>query len=1040
VKRERRHLTVMFCDLIDSTPLGERLDPEDLHEVTRLYQQAAALPIRRYEGHIARYVGDGLLVYFGYPLAHEDDAVRAVHAALGIVGELRTLNGEIETRFGVRLSVRIGVHSGPVVVGETGDGVPDQEQVLGHTMNVAARLQGFAAADTVIVSGATLRLIEGMFDTEALGSRSLRGVARPVRVYRVRGTSGAERRSDSAPAAQINPLVGRDREFGLLRDAWAHMCQGRGQAVLLSGEAGIGKSRLLQALREAVADTAPPWLECRSSPYTRGSAFYPLIQQQRRAFGLHRSDSPEAQAGRLEAALRQAGCATGDAVALFAALHSLPLPPSHEPPRLSPEGQRRRTLELLGDWLLHGCGAPPVLVFEDLHWVDESSLELLGMVLGRLQREPALVLLTHRPDFAPPWSGPHITHVPLNRLTRESAAALVQHTAGRRPLSDDLVAEVVRRADGIPLFAEELTKALLESDQLERPDGVRTASPGQMDIPATLQDLLMGRLDRLGAAKHVAQLAAILGREFPHDLLAAVAEDDPAALRDQLGRLIEAGLLEQRGQLPHATYGFRHALIREAAYESLPKAIRQQHHEHIGRVLEQHFPDVVDAQPELVAHHLTAGGIEQAAIGYWQRAAQRAMVRSANVEAVRFATEALRLLGGMPGSAERNQHELALRSMIGFGLAATKGYGADEVERAFARARDLCEELGAIPQLVPVLYGLHAFYMVRAERRPTIELAEQLLQIAHDIDDSSVFMAIGPTAITRFWQGEHRASTNYLNRVCALYSADRHHALAYTQGQEPGAVAHMYLALTRWFLGYPDQAVTYMDEAVSIASREPHHPLTLTMVMNFAGDLRYFRREATLQRELAERTVALSLEHRFSLWLAGAKSSTGWARVEGGALTEGIAEIRQSLDMLRATGALLNRPLILGKLAAALLRAGAIPTGLEAVEQATALAQTNLDQYWEPELYRLKGELLLALSDPQHAAAEASLQHALALARAQHAKSLELRAAYSLAAHWSAQRRPGEAAGLLRSVYEWFTEGLTTPDLRAARDLLATLA
>jgi len=339
-----------------------------------------------------------------------------------------------------------------------------------------------------------------------------------------------------------------------------------------------------------------------------------------------------------------------------------------------------------------------------------------------------------------------------------------------------------------------------------------------------------------------------------------------------------------------------------------------------------------------------------------------------------------------------------------------------------------------------VLYGLHAFYMVRAERRPTIELAEQLLQIAHDIDDSSVFMAIGPTAITRFWQGEHRASTNYLNRVCALYSADRHHALAYTQGQEPGAVAHMYLALTRWFLGYPDQAVTYMDEAVSIASREPHHPLTLTMVMNFAGDLRYFRREATLQRELAERTVALSLEHRFSLWLAGAKSSTGWARVEGGALTEGIAEIRQSLDMLRATGALLNRPLILGKLAAALLRAGAIPTGLEAVEQATALAQTNLDQYWEPELYRLKGELLLALSDPQHAAAEASLQHALALARAQHAKSLELRAAYSLAAHWSAQRRPGEAAGLLRSVYEWFTEGLTTPDLRAARDLLATLA
>ncbi|MGH7790171.1 MAG: AAA family ATPase, partial [Candidatus Binatia bacterium] len=918
-------------------------------------------------------VGDGLLIYFGYPYAHEDDAVRAVHAGLGIIDELGHVNDDLAARFDVRLAVRIGIHSGPIVVGETGDGAPHQEQVLGHTMNLAARVQSVAERDTVVITDDTWRLVEGVFVCAPLGTRALRGVARPVTLHRVHRPSGVERRADFVRAARINPLVGRDQELAILRDRFDDARRGRGQAVLIAGEAGIGKSRLLRALRDFVATAAPGWLESRSAPYAHDSALYPVIQAQRQVLGLQPDLAPDEALERLAAAAQRTGAPAAEVVPLLATLHSLPLAPPYEVSRLSPEGQRRRTLELLADWLLGAAGTPGVLVFEDLHWFDDSTLELIGLLFERVRQTPVLIVLTHRPEFAPPWIGRHVTPVLLNRLTRQAAAQLALYTAGGRAVPEAWVAEVVQRTDGVPLFIEELTKALLEQERPAATDGVREPGAATFDatIPATLQDLLMARLDRLGPAKEVAQLGAALGRDFSYELLAAVALHDESSLRAALTRLVDTELLDQQGEPPQATYAFRHALLQEAAYGSLLKARRQRYHEQIARVLEQRFPAQVETQPELVAHHFGAAGLSQPAIGYWQRAAQRAMVRSANVEAARFVTDALQLLGGLPAGPLRSQQELGLRSILGMTMAATRGYGADEVERAFARAREICEEFPNVPQLVPVLYGLHAFYLVRADRRRNVELAEQLVQLTRDSDDAGLlFMSVGAAGITDFWQGDHLRAVERLSRTASLYQPE-HQALTFMHGQEPGAVAHMYLGLVRWFLGYPEQALAEMDTAMAIAARTPH-PLTLTMVTNFASDLRYFRREPEPQRALAERTVALSVEHSFPLWLGGAKSSTGWALVERGEIAEGVGEINRSLALTRATGSLLNRPFILAKLATAHLRTGSLTLGLEAADAGLALTATNLDRYWEPELRRIKGELLLAGGESHAAQAEAA--------------------------------------------------------------------
>ena len=644
---ERRQLTVLFCDLVDSTALASQLDPEDLREVVRAYQDTCAKVIARFEGHIAQYLGDGLLVYFGYPLAHEDDAQRAVRAGLGMVEALGQLNIRLKQERGVELAVRLGIHTGLVVVGEVGGGARQEQLALGETPNLAARLQGIAAPNTVVISAATVQLLGGFFAYQSLGTPALKGLAQPLEVYRVLYESTARSRLEAAGSTGLTPLVGREQEVGLLRERWAQVKDGIGQVILLSGEAGIGKSRLVQVLTEHVAAEPQAWLTpCQCSPYYQNTALYPMIELlERVALRFDREESPQQKLRKLEGFLVQYGLPLTEAVPLFAALLSLPLGTDYAPLTVSAEQQKQQTLHALLTVMLRIAAQQPMLfVMEDLHWVDPTTLEFLSLLVDQGPTARILALWTFRPDFSPPWTGrSHLTQVTLPRLPRQQATEMTDRVAHGKALPAEVVEQVVAKTDGVPLFVEELTKMVLESGLLqEREDRYELTGPlPPLAIPTTLHDSLMARLDRLATVKSLAQLGATLGREFSYALLHAVSPWDEETLQRGLHQLVEAEFLYQRGLPPQATYLFKHALIQDTAYQSLLRSTRQQHHQRIAQVLEARFPEICETQPELLAHHYTEAGSVAQAIPYWQRAGQRAIQRSAHVEAVGHLTKGL---------------------------------------------------------------------------------------------------------------------------------------------------------------------------------------------------------------------------------------------------------------------------------------------------------------------------------------------------------------------------------------------------------------
>jgi class 3 adenylate cyclase len=661
---ERRQLTVLFCDLADSTRLAGQLDPEDLRQVIRAYQATCAAVIQRYAGHIAQYLGDGLLVYFGYPQAHEDDAQRAVHSGLGMVEAIATLNTALVRDHGVRLTVRVGIHTGLVVVSDIDSDDRPERLALGETPNVAARLQGLAAPDTVVISATTYQLVQGLFTCQALGAPPLKGLDQPLAVYQVQGASVAQSRFEAAVTSGLTPLVGREEEVGLLQRRWVQVQEGHGQVVLLSGEAGIGKSRLVQELHAIVAHDGSTRLTFRCSPYYQQSALHPVIEHLQRLVQAHREEPPEARLTGLEQALQRSGVPVQETLPLLAALLSLPHPEGYPSLHLSPERQKQKTQEALIAWLVAAAEQQPVLaVWEDLHWADPSTLEWLGLWLDQAPTVRLLTLLTCRPEFVPPWaSRTALTQLTLTRLTRPQIEEMVRQVTGGKSLPAEVLRQIVARADGVPLFVEELTKAVLEAHWLqEGEDGYALTGPvPPLAIPATLQDALRARLDRLSEGKAVAQLGAVLGRTFAHDLLQAVAPLDKLAVWRGLVEMVQAEVLYQRGVPPQATYTFKHALLQEAAYQSLLKSTRQQYHQRIAQVLTAQFLETVETQPELLAQHYTAAGLAEEAVGYWQRAGQRSHMRSAYAEAVAHYTTGLEVLQTLPDTPQRAQQELNL--------------------------------------------------------------------------------------------------------------------------------------------------------------------------------------------------------------------------------------------------------------------------------------------------------------------------------------------------------------------------------------------
>jgi class 3 adenylate cyclase/predicted ATPase len=1035
----------MFCDLADSTRLSGQLDPEDLRDVIRAYQTTSAEVIERFDGYIAQHLGDGLLVYFGYPKAHEDDAQRAVRAGLGLLDAMGPLNIRLESDHSTRLAVRIGIHTGPVVVGEIGSGDRREHLALGDTPNLAARLQGLAAPDTVVMSAATARLVHGYFTCQDLGAQTLKGMDTPVRVAQVLGESPAQSRLDVAAASGFTPLVGRETEVTLLRERWAPARDGLGQVVLLSGEAGIGKSRLVQVLTEQVATESQAWLmPYQCSSYHQHSALYPLIELlERVALRFEREESPQQKLHKLEGFLVQYGLPLAEAVPLFAALLSLPLAAEYTPLHVPPAQQKQRTLQTLLTILLRIAAQQPVLfVMEDLHWVDPSTLEFLSLLVDQGPTVRILVLLTFRPDFRPPWTGrAHLTQVTVNRLPRHQAVEVIRQVAHGKDLPPEVMEQIVAKTDGVPLFVEELTKMVLESGLLQEGEDcyALTGPLPPLAIPTTLHDSLMARLDRLATVKGLAQLGATLGREFSYALLHAVSPWDEATVRLGLHQLVAAEFLYQQGQPPQATYRFKHALIQDAAYQSLLRSTRQRYHQHIAQVVEARFPEVCEIQPELLAHHYTEAGLREPAIPYWQHAGQRALQRSANLEAVSHATRGLEVLAALPETQERAQQELALHLTLGPALLSTRGSAAPEVECVYVRASELGRQVGDTPQLFTALWGLSYSHMSRAQIQTACAVGEELLSVARQLQDPVLLLEAHRTLVLPLTiLGEFGLALTHAQHGLALYDPQQMRAHALRYGQDSGITCRLFGAWCLWLLGYPDQARQWSEAALTDAQRLLH-AFTLAQALLFSVVVHHLRRETAVVQERAEVLRALCTEHNFAYYLAWGTVLQGSAWAAQGAWAEGLTQIHEGLAAWRTVGGRALWHWFRALLAEAYGRAGQVEEGQRALSEALETLQTTEDRLYEAEVYRLKGELLQQAA-AQQAEAEEHLQQALAVGRRQQAKSLELRAATSLARLWQSQGKRQEAYDLLAPVYDWFTEGFDTADLQEAKRVLGDLS
>jgi predicted ATPase/class 3 adenylate cyclase len=1039
LEAERRQLTVLFCDLVGSTELAARLDPEDLREVMRAYQKACADVVRRFEGHLARLLGDGVLAYFGWPRAHEDDAERAVRAGLQLVKNIAGLEPDI----GVRLQARVGVATGHVVVGDLiSEGISDKDAVSGDTPNLAARLQALAAPGSVVISPATRRLVGRLFELADLGPQCLKGFAEPLSAFRVEGEGRAEGgRFEALHGGHLTPLVGREHELGMLLERWAWARDGDGQVVLLSGEPGIGKSRMLRTLRERLGDEPHTPLSHYCSPHHTNTALYPVIDLLERAAGLEREAPAEAQLARLEAVLGNASDGLDQVVPLVAALLGVPTGERYPALKLAPELQKRRTMQALVDQHAALAAQQPVLaLYEDVHWIDPSTLEVLGMVIERVRELRVLVLITFRPEFQPPWTGhAHITMLTMSRLGRRQGADLVARVTGEKPLPAEVVEQIVSRTDGVPLFVEELTKAVLESGLLaDAGDHYELAGPlPPLAIPTTLHDSLMARLDRRASVKEIAQIGAALGREFSHTLLAAVADLPEAELQSALEQLVTAELVFRRGAPPDTTYSFKHTLVQDTAYQSLLKSKRQHLHARIAEALEQGFPQTAEAHPELLAHHFTQAGLVETAVDYWYEAGRQAIARAAMAEAVARLRMGLELLQGRPEGPVRDRQDLDLQVSLGTALVAVKGYSAPETGAVYTRALELCKRMGDTGHLYPVLFGQWGFQLVRAELQQANELAAEFLDQAKQQKAAvPLVMARRVAGATAFFLGELASARVDLEQALDLYDPNQHETFAQDYTFNPRVVSLGYLSCALFALGFPEQALVRSTEADEEA-RDLAHPLAIAQALFFGCVLGQFQRDAGSVWEHARELISLSRNRGFPLYLAHGTIFCGWAVAELGKIPLGSAQLRQGLAMWQATGAEYMVPYFRAMLAEA---SRGLDHADESLTRTLAGIGKTRERWFEAELHRVRGKLLLALPDPVQFETEACFRQALAVARKQDARMWELRAAMSLAGLWRDQGRRDEAHDLLAPVYGWFTEGFDTADLKDAKALLDDLA
>jgi len=1035
---ERRQVTVIFSDLVGSTALSVRMDPEDLRDIIAAYQKCVDKTVRRFGGYVAKYMGDGVLVYFGYPLAHEDDAERAVRAGLELVRAVNDLKTD------EALQTRIGIATGLVVVGDLiGSGAAQEQAVVGETPNLAARLQGIAEPDTVVIAETTRKLIGNLFEFEDLGAQDLKGIAGPVRAWAALRPSSVESRFEAMHASGLTELVGREEELEILLRRWSMAKTAEGQVVLLSGEPGIGKSRLTAALLERLATEPHIRVRYFCSPQHTDSALYPIISQMERAAGFVHDDTAQAKLDKLDVLLARSFTPRHDA-ALFAEMLSLPNDGRYPTLEMAPQQRRQKTLEALTAQMEALSRQKPILmIFEDAHWADPTSLEVFGRVVDRIRTLGVLLIVTYRPEFEPPWIGrPHATALILNRLGERQIAAIIDSVIDNKRLPDSIRHDIIERTDGIPLFVEEMTKAVLEAES--EGDALRTAAavPSPiLAVPASLHASLMARLDRLGPAKEVAQIGAVIGREFSYELLAQAAGRSNEELQAALSALGWAGLVHRQGTLPQATFLFKHALIRDAAYGSLLRKSRQELHLRIARALEEALPDTAEIQPELIARHYSEAGHAEKAVRWWRSAGERASRRSANAEAVAHLTRALELISAGPESNERDLLELRVRVDLGGPLIGSKGWSASELQENYARAWALCEKTGAMELAFPVLWGQYVVEGYRVEGGMALagERAARFLQLAKQKGDAGLEVVghriVGVQLVSR---GKFAKGRQHLERAVALWDPAKHQGLAFTYGVNPRISALVTLSLTLQYLGFVDQASRVGEQGVEEARRSEHFN-TLGVALHLMGRLRAFRREGAQLRTLACDLIELSREQGSTDWGLAGEILLGWQEARDGALQQGLERIGRGVDGLRARKLNIWLPPYLLLQAEICSEAGRFDDTLRLLDETKQLIELQGHPVCEAELYRLR-----ACAEQSRGASaqvvEACFDRALAVARDQSARFWELRAAVSRARYWHNQGKRKEARDLLAPAYSWFTEGFDTLDLKQAKALLDELA
>ena len=1042
-RAERRQVTVMFSDLVGSTALSARMDPEDLREVITAYQKCVTLAVRRFGGFVAKYMGDGVLVYFGYPEAHEDDAERAVRAGLELVAAV----GDLKTH--APLQTRVGIATGLVIVGDLiGSGASQEQAIVGETPNLAARLQGLAEPNEVVIAEDTRKLIGHLFELEDRGATDLKGIAGPVRCSVVLRPASVESRFDAFHAGGLTELVGREEELELLLRRWSKANAGEGQVVLLSGEPGIGKSRLTAALIERLADEPHTPLRYFCSPQRTDSALFPIISQMERAAGFTHNDNTQAKLDKLDTLLARMVTPPQDA-ALLADMLSLPNDGRYPTLALDPPQRRQKTLEALTAQLEALAQAKSVLmIFEDVHWIDPTSLEALGRTVGRLKTLGVLLIVTYRPEFEPPWIGrPYVTALALNRLGEREITAMIDRVTGNKALPDGIRQDIIERTDGIPLFVEEMTKAVLEAENEGEARRTTAAVPSSVQsVPASLHASLMARLDRLGPAKEVAQIGSAIGREFSHALLASVVSKPEAELGSALDHLIAAGLLFRQGAPPHASYLFKHALVQDAAYGTLLREPRRSLHARIAETLQSGFAEIAEYQPEILARHFTEAGLIDKAAAQWEKAAQRSLERSAMVEAVVQFTAARDVVATLPSTPEARRQLIELQAALLAPLIGTKGFAAAETTAAIARAQALIEEAEALGEplddpllLLSVLYGFWTANLFGFNGKNLIEISRRIMALAERQGATFALMmghrASGTALITT---GALLEGQRHLDQAVALYNPVEHRQYA-TRFLHAQVANLTQRGVVLWELGFPAATLSDLEKLLKEA-REIGHAASLMGALFWASFLDLWCKGHSAEIKLTEELLALAEEKHSPFFAALGAMQRGVVLAVRGDADAAVPMIEAGISQYRSTNSNFLTPWYLTCLAEAQGKLCRWDKARQRIFEAFQEMEKGGEVQHEAEVNRVAGEIAWKSREPDLAKAQAYFERALAIARQQQSKSWELRTAMSLARLWRSQGKVQHARELLAPVYGWFTEGFDTRDLKEAKALLDEVA